>query len=358
MFRRLAITAVALATLGFIAGRSTVDTAPPAPPASGASARLEGVAADDGVPRGSAQPWLRERVIAVGSGPRATALTTAAFPPLPPPDVPLAGILPELERRARGGDASASCRIGLELLRCRRRAYLRTHERLQTERLARMPSETPEQKKMLEDQIQAAARAREAAARDDAVCTGIDTRSSHDAFDWILRAAQLGNAEARLQMLQQLPLDADRMIVDAERLIAYREAAPGLAAAALAAGDPRVLRTLAHAHYDAPTDAPRVYSPSGLRHLVPADNRRALAYWILARRFAPFPQEQELAVRRAQVEHGYVDPETRVRAELGPEGIAAAEALAAQIERAHFAATRPLPPGQPVSPSPAQCGPS
>jgi hypothetical protein len=38
--------------------------------------------------------------------------------PLPPPDAPLAGIYPELKRRADAGDAHAACRVAFELIRC------------------------------------------------------------------------------------------------------------------------------------------------------------------------------------------------------------------------------------------------
>lgn len=285
----------------------------------------------------------------------ATSVATTGLP-LPPANVPLKDIVPELERRARGGDARASCRLGFEMLRCRRRAASRANEAFQTEFLARMRDDTPEQKKHLEQQIRAAARAREAGARDDAICAGIEPAATDLMFDWFLHAAERGNPTARLQFLQQIPVDPDRMASEAERLRVYRDVAPRLASSAIAEGDPRVLRLLAFAHFAAPPDTPRwQVLPSGLRHLLPADNERALAYWILAERYAPTPYDAPLAARRAQVVPGYTAPGDRFRAALGPEGIAAAEALAAEIERTHFSSTTPRPATASHQASPDDC---
>src|SRR5688572_24849419 len=134
------VGALALAALAFTLGRSSGGAQSPfvAPQAASASTSTAPSGAGDTASASAATGHAaRAPAVAGGVTPVPAAVASIAAAPLPPPDVPLADVLPELEQRARAGDANASCRIGLELHRCRRRALARPNERLQTDWFAR-----------------------------------------------------------------------------------------------------------------------------------------------------------------------------------------------------------------------------
>jgi hypothetical protein len=219
-----------------------------AAPAQGEDARTPPAAEASEAPAASAPTETAEGAVTpataaaaepsplAGAGLSAASATPAniATAPLPPPDTPLAQVIDELERRARAGDAAASCRLGFELLRCRRSAEAVFQRDMLTDALAR--SRRPEA-------AASGARANQAgvenmlvdlAARNDllaeqaqVMCVGIDPQRYDTPLRWLMRAANAGDATSRAALLRSVDtINQGNTLANLDALAAFRAAAP------------------------------------------------------------------------------------------------------------------------------------
>ncbi len=138
-------------------------------------------------PSSPAESTTRPRAIAVPAAKAGSRDTH--FGPLPPPDTPLAAILPSLEQQARQGDSRAACRVAFELKRCHQTEMRRRVYEAQRARVA-----AGEKGNMNLDRLLAGDRELNDL---EAVCAGITPEKTLEAWDYALAAALAGNREGR-----------------------------------------------------------------------------------------------------------------------------------------------------------------
>jgi hypothetical protein len=209
--------------------------------------------------------------------------------PLPPAEVPVALVLPELRRRADAGDARAGCRLAFELIRCA--AY--TDGREDVDRWLRdreahpgaagiMVSGSPD---FATQQVLLGERAQE--------CAAIPAAELARADDALYRAAVGGNLEATLRYIDGQGFGRVGQFAPATRpdmrylrhpgFARWQREAPRLAQALLRAGEPAVLEQLHDAYLN---DA------SPFAALLPDDPARAFAIYTLERRRIGLPPDE------------------------------------------------------------------
>lgn len=183
-------------------------------------------------------------------GPAAVAPAT----PLPPADTPLAQVIDDLERRARAGDTAASCRLGFELLRCRRAADMAAQRVIFDQLLMQTAgrggasgnansapgSGTPVQRRppaaeaALVDYVAQSELMVEQAA---VVCAGIDPRRHATPMDWLVRAASAGDPVSRAALLSQVDaINQGTTLESLDALARFRTLAPAWVAEELEQG--------------------------------------------------------------------------------------------------------------------------
>ncbi len=173
--------------------------------------------------------------------PDAAAIAPAV--PLPPADTPLAQVIDELERRARAGDAAASCRLGFELLRCRRSAEAVLQRDMLTDALARSgrpgtaAGSRGDQSGVESMLVDLAARNDLLAEQAQAMCVGVDPQRYDTPLRWLMRAANGGDVTSRAALLRSVDtINSGNTLANLDALAGYRVAAPRWIAEDLEAG--------------------------------------------------------------------------------------------------------------------------
>lgn len=167
-----------------------------------------------------------------------------AFAPLPPEDAPLGDIFDELKDRASAGDAAAASRLYRDLTRCR---ILGGWQAFSLDRasevLARNPDGASEETLgMVQAQIDYAQRLEQR-------CGKLEPRMLDDIVPAMLRAAQLGDADARDCYVHRGPAqDLTSLAHHPEFLDTYLRSAPMLVDAALAEGDWKMVDMLQYTY--------------------------------------------------------------------------------------------------------------
>lgn len=226
-----------------------------------------------------------ERVAVAPRG-RAATVSSIASPlatnmpgpaqPLPPPNVKLADIYPELERLAKDGSLPAMCRLAFEMERCRRLPSLRKTAlewRLKAEE-SPLASAFAQQRTL--EGVASLQRQSDAL---EPVCAGFPIETTHDSWKYELSAVEAGHAPSIARFVWRGPPRDLPTIVTLDAWNVYRDQAPQLLQRAVDAGEPGAFEVAAVAHERGQWQ--------GLA-IVPADPVRAAAYWMaLERRASP-----------------------------------------------------------------------
>jgi hypothetical protein len=210
--------------------------------AAGTDAAADADATQDTAPASAASAGASNALRAAPSSAARPAL------PLPPPGAPLAGILDDLERRARAGDARAACRLAAEIGRC---AGLARRQALPTplQYPAASPGGNPVDDKQLERYVDFAARQQLELERDETVCAGVPRERLRDATPWLLAAARGGNTAAMVVYVSGMWTAVDPYALrHADVLAAYSREAERMALALVEAGSPELVRSLGMAY--------------------------------------------------------------------------------------------------------------
>jgi hypothetical protein len=166
--------------------------------------------------------------------------------PLPAADVPVRELIAQLDERARRGDARAACRLGIELLRCKRehgQAHIR--DLLQAavqQRDSEVSNFEVDLLAKMEDRQDASLRR----------CDGIGPEDWQRAHEYQQLAAERGDVRMRLWYVAEPALETAFFLDDLEEWARYRSVARRYLDQALHAGLP-----------EAPAVAARVHLPAG-----------------------------------------------------------------------------------------------
>jgi hypothetical protein len=216
---------LAVGTLGFV---HFVPRAGGLPGAPGPDAAPGAQAASTPAP--STTPGSRRTSTARGA-------TPSAKPPrmeLPPPDAPLAAVMPELVRAARAGDPGAMCRLSFEMTRCGPNLEgMRRREAEYTDILVYGEPEVDQKNGLL------GLLARNVARREtlEAVCAGVVLPADLKPWQLLRDAARAGHVPSMVRFGANFPLDFDHMLDDLDALASYRDERLGFLERAAAQGN-------------------------------------------------------------------------------------------------------------------------
>ena len=179
--------------------------------------------------------------------PAATArMPSPAAPPLPPEDAPLAEAYDALAARARAGDNAAAMRLAFDLTGCKSRAGA------DDEALRELDAVGPAVDNPYANQMDADSRRRleEHVAKAVAYCRGLAPELVEARGEWLLLAAERGDAEAMVCFAAMPDEFAPPMFSDPwfDWSLRWRERATTFAEMAYARGRPDILLVLAEAH--------------------------------------------------------------------------------------------------------------
>jgi len=150
---------------------------------------------------------------------------------------PLPQRFAELERRALAGDLQANCRLAADLDLClsrrKRVGQINIHAR-------RAGAAEPGSK---DEAFHASIAARLAlqSERAEAVCAGVTPEQTARAWEFLLRAAELGDDRAALRFVVNPPLDAQNFLGDLSGWEAYRSNAARMLELSVSRGNPYAL---------------------------------------------------------------------------------------------------------------------
>lgn len=227
---------------------------------------------------------------AVASKPPINVNTTQSSPPaiplpLPPVKESLLTTFDDLKKLADAGDRKASCRLGLELVRCKwHNGYVAAHKK-NIEILAAMSkddakySQTARQNQNFERLI----------ARDKSVCAGFPMESTTDGWRYVFAAASAGDGYSAVKFAQGMSLlspTEPRPLDTAEGWVAYRQNAFPMLEQALEQGHPQAALILSRFHR-----APQFGS-----QLAPKDPIKSIAYLMAIKSIAASEFKEQLAV--------------------------------------------------------------
>jgi len=228
----------------------------PSSPA-GVGASIDGAPRTEAVPQANT-PRGAQRAATDGSPaailpaparPAAPAAATAQpLPqPLPPIGAPLAGVLSELEQRAKAGEAPAACRLAAELSRCgsleRRRMFRGMFDPLANPQRNRDGSGR-DGESIPDWQIDAAARLDVGIEVDEQICADISREQTRNSLPWLYEAARLGSLPAMTSFVSAAWWNDGSAVHHPQILDRYRAEATTMAEAAIAAGDRSLLMPL------------------------------------------------------------------------------------------------------------------
>jgi hypothetical protein len=164
---------------------------------------------------------------------------------LPPQDVPLRTVFPELERAARAGDVGAMCRLAYELQRCtdklknERRLIARMEFDLRNPDLEAEAEYAKTDPQFAKSRIAFFEQRQAKLETLEQVCEGV--RIPTDLAPWqLLRdAARAGHVPSMLRFAREFPLRSEDVLNHLEELAAFRDEAPVFLQRAAESGDPR-----------------------------------------------------------------------------------------------------------------------
>jgi hypothetical protein len=156
-------------------------------------------------------------------------------------------------------------------------------------------------------------------------CANLPPEHTDEAFDWLRLAAEEGSVPSMARFAIDPMIPFGRMLRDLDRLMLYRDRAPALAQAAVAAGNVEILTALADAY--GPKNA---NFNSFLSQVTPSDPVRAFAYQLLSRR-----------VNNVVATSGNADMLEQQRAQLDLDQQRQAENIADDLYRRYYAGIAP-----------------
>ena len=223
----------------------------------------------------------------------ASAPVLAGEAALPPTDVKLANVYPQLKKLADEGNPKAACRLAYELNRCRTLPILALIAKNYAARLARVK----ESRQATETDERREAQIQREYAKASNVCSEFPPAATGDAWRYALQAAQAGSGPAIMNFVGlKMGLDERNPDNTAQGWVAYKELGPGLLQHALDSGMPEAYEYAASLH--AWKNPPQ--------QLVPYDPVRALAMYQALSNVATDEQyKDDLAVRITTLKQHY-----------------------------------------------------
>jgi hypothetical protein len=268
----------AVVLLGLGAVLVMVERSPSTPPAipPGSIAPVTTPPTDSTAPEASGETTPARPAAPEPAGATSAAVAAPVAPPLPPRDAPLAGVMADLEQRARGGDARAACRLAADLSRCaqlpRRREF-----RAMVDPLRDNGDRGGRRAGAVDWQIDATARLDVALEDDERLCEGITREQSRRSIDWLHRAAQAGHVPSMAAFGGGSWMNTEPGFIHQPELVAaFARDAGRMASAAVEAGDRSLLLPLGLAY------AGRGALVGPLAEVVEPDPARARALLMLA----------------------------------------------------------------------------
>lgn len=164
----------------------------------------------------------------------ATSKANAPRMELPPQDVPLAAVLPDLAREARAGDVGAMCRLAFELDRCTRKLQSERRTVTRQEELLAEPDLENEA-----SHVQFLARSVAKVEQTELICAGVEIPSDLEAWRLLRDAARAGHVPSMLRFVRNFPVNHQELLQHLDLLAVYRDEAPGFLRRAGASGDPQ-----------------------------------------------------------------------------------------------------------------------
>jgi hypothetical protein len=175
------------------------------------------------------------RVARPASAPRAAQAPPRPVPmELPPPDAPLAAVMPALVRAARAGDPGAMCRLAFEMMRCGPNLEgMRRREAEYTDMLVYAEPEADAKSGLL------GLLARNTAKREalEAICAGVVLPADLKPWRLLRDAARAGHVPSMVRFGANFPLEFDHMLDDLDALASYRDDRLGFLEQAAAQGN-------------------------------------------------------------------------------------------------------------------------
>lgn len=175
-------------------------------------------------------------------GSRPLAAKPALETPLPDVDAPLLLVVEELEARAQRGDRKAACRLANDASLCS--GFVPNHDAVRS-----LMDQYAAQEQVSEAQIRLIEQAEILARRSSVVCADLPQGWAEDrAWRYMVRAAELGDADMALRFVLQPPLDRRFFLEQREAWDTYATMAPRLLKDLARRGDPRAVFHLQRAH--------------------------------------------------------------------------------------------------------------
>lgn len=247
---------------GWWSGRSSArDSEPPASPS----------AAPTPVPSNASTPAPDAAV----RNPASAAAARPSNAPLPDLSTPLRTTLPELKRRADGGEPAAACRLAAEMEFCedirRRLDEAATNLNLGG---SSSRSLSAKQQEMRRNMLQRETERSERLLQESTHCEGVPAFSSRERVHYWRSAAMGGSLAAINYYVMGRPFRPENRLADLDALRQFQQEAATIAERGAASGDIQTTIALAQA-----------YSPLGKRHsllsqAVAPDASKSLALWL------------------------------------------------------------------------------
>jgi len=241
-------------------------------------------------------------------------LAQIASSSLPPVDTPLKEVVDELEARAARGDNEAACRLSMDLAKCRMLPEARDLAARELATAARAEPGSIEEgyaaRRVSQLQL--------TVASGEALCAGLDSKRSAQAWRYLLQAANGGHVDSMLRFAIQPPLSESSFALDIEGWAAYRDHAIPLLERAASLGSSLAVYHLYRGYSG-------MSMPAGIE-AARVDPVRAYAYLVLLHRGAAPKEQARIAVRLDQL-----------RAALTPEQFGAAQTVANSFDVRQFA---------------------
>jgi hypothetical protein len=262
------LAGVALAA--FLAGRQWSDSGSVV---HGAESSGQSPAAEIGAEPDSSDDIIdRVRTVSAIAPSQPGSPAVAPVGDLPDADVPVVALIDELDERARRGDPRAACRLGMELMRCRKaRQQANIRELLQSAVQQRDHD-------IADFEVDLLAKMEDRHAASERRCEGVGPEQWNRAVEFQRIAAERGDARMRLWYVAEPALDPSFFLDDLEEWARYRAVARRYLDEALQAGLSEAPEVLARVHL--PADAVSVpgvlREPDAHLHFVYAELDRML----------------------------------------------------------------------------------
>lgn len=175
------------------------------------------------------------------------AARTSAVVELPPANMPLVDSFTVLDAEARRGNATAACRLGAELARCKRLRMFQTwavNDEQETRWLDPRRDEATIERRI--NEVAERTELLESVAR---TCADVEQLPSQEVARYFAVAARKGHVPSMVEYLGAAHMGAGTLMRDPSFIAEYRRDASSMLPRALASGDPDLLQRIVNAVY-------------------------------------------------------------------------------------------------------------